>query len=51
MSIFTSPAGESFYRLKAGPFANKQDAQNYCTTIEARDDYSNVDSFEGSEIN
>ena len=51
VSIFTSQAGESFFRLKAGPFASKEDAHNFCTTLEALDDYCNVDSFEGSEIN
>lgn len=50
VSVFTSGSGDSFYRLKAGPFSSQETALAFCQTLEARDDYCNVDKFEGDII-
>ena len=51
VSVFTSGSGDSFYRLKAGPFANQEAALEFCKVLEAKDDYCNVDKFEGDILN
>lgn len=47
VSVFTSGTGDEFFRLKAGPFASQGSALEFCKILEARDDYCNVDKFEG----
>jgi hypothetical protein len=47
VSIFTSGSGDNFYRLKAGPFVSQKDALEFCKVLEAKNDYCNVDKFEG----